>query len=230
MAFRHFCAVRALACRWQASGPMRLSALDVADTLFHRLAWASVGALACLAFRPPAHAPGACSFAHATSLSVPPPTPPHAAPLSTAPSVSHLADAGPSSARGRTFTARDVDACALAERMGSYVAPWGVAYVAWLATPTLGRLALETASPAGLRVAPHRPRGEPVGFGLRAGDWVVSVDGEGAFASSPNALTTKLVSGGDSAVLVGRGERLVVALVRSCPSPISPAHDLPSTR
>ncbi|MBK8216876.1 MAG: hypothetical protein IPK71_24385 [Myxococcales bacterium] len=56
------------------------------------------------------------------------------------------------------------------------------------------------------------------------------MDGEGAYASSPNALTTKLVSGGDSALLVGRGERLVVALVRSCPSPISPAHDLPSTR
>lgn len=128
------------------------------------------------------------------------------------------------------MNARDVDACALAERMGSYVAPWGVAYVAWLAAPTVERLGLETASPAGVRVAPRRPRGESVGFGLRAGDWVVAVDGEGAYASSPNALTTKLVSGGDSALLVGRGERLVVALVRSCPSPISPAHDLPSTR
>ena len=226
MAFRHFRGGRALARRWQATGPMRLSALDLADTLFHRLAWATVGALACLALRPGARAQGACPFAHTTPLVVPPPSPSPAPTLPTALLVSSHAASAPSPSHARTFTARDVDACARAERTGVYVAPWGVAYVAWLATPTIERLALEAASPAGVRVAPHRPRGESVGFGLQAGDWVVAVDGEAAFASSPNALTTKLVSGGDSAVLVGRGEKLVVVLVRACPSSTFPVRDL----
>ena len=101
MAFRHFRGGRALARRWQATGPMRLSALDLADTLFHRLAWATVGALACLALRPGARAQGACPFAHATPLVVPPPSPSPAPTLPTALLVSsHAASRRARHARG----------------------------------------------------------------------------------------------------------------------------------
>lgn len=204
---------------------MPLSALDLADTLFHRLAWAAVGALTCLVLRPGGSLPRTPPLAYAAPqpvTSVPQPVTPAPSPPSLFASRAELAASSPSPAR--TFTARDVDACARAEATGTYLAPWGIAYLAWLSTPTVDRLALE-AAPVGVRVAPHRPRGEPAALGLRAGDWVVAVDGEGAFASSPRALMTKLASGGDSALLVGRGERLAVAVVRACPSPRAPGRE-----
>ena len=189
---------------------MRISALDLADTLFHRLAWATVGALTCLVMGfgggPPRSSRLTAAVPAPASLPSPtiPPGPPSAPqPARVLPS--------------RTFTPRDAGACARAEGTGTYVAPWGVAYVAWLTSRTLDRLAL-AAGPSGVRVAPRRPPGEANELGFRAGDWIVAIDGDASPAASPEAVIKELEGGGDSAVLVARRDRLEFVVVRACPA------------